>query len=71
MKKMKKIKILNIRDFANSKQVARSSYASFDTAMKRAVAKAAKQGICFGSDQRAYVPERLRGKGVGYGKHGK
>lgn len=38
---------------------------------KKRIETARKINICFGSDQRAYVPERLRGKGVGYGKHGK
>jgi hypothetical protein len=39
--------------------------------INKKTASARKLNICFGDDRRAYIPEKLRGKGVGYGKHGK
>lgn len=32
---------------------------------------AEKEGYAFHRDGRAYIPEANRGRGVGYGKHGK
>jgi hypothetical protein len=38
--------------------------------LREVVKLAAKEGYAFHRDGRAYIPEALRGKGVGYGKHG-
>jgi hypothetical protein len=38
---------------------------------KAAVAKAAKLGFGVHNDGRCYVPEANRGRGIGYGRHGK
>lgn len=38
--------------------------------LREVVKLAANEGYAFHRDGRAYVPEAVRGKGVGYGKHG-
>lgn len=45
---------------------ARPTSASLDKAYQKALAS----GVTLHSDGRAYIPEKKRGKGVGYGQHG-
>lgn len=61
-------RITNVRDLVGSLPVDRlERRIKFERALKIA----AKNGIAIASDGRCYVPESQRGRGVGYGRHGK
>lgn len=65
-------KIASVKDFHHrySKR-GQLSGATRERQLRDVVKRAAKEGYAFHKDGRAYIPEALRGKGVGYGKHGK
>ena len=66
------MKIASIKDF--HRRYARQRRLKDDSRVNQiaqTVKLAQKEGIAFHRDGRAYVPEANRGKGVGYGKHGK
>lgn len=64
--------ILTLGRFIGQKNLDKASdEGAVHSLVKKAVVSARKLNICFDDNRRAYVPENLRGKGVGYGKHGK
>ena len=62
------MKVATIKTYHNKLygKDARPTSESLDEAYKKALAS----GVMLHSDGRAYIPEKQRGKGVGYGRHG-